>query len=214
MIQHSSSISLFCRRPLWAVLAWAGMSTIWCCLSSISSADHSITHPPRCPEGWFGRGCHGVWHAQTMQVSITWQLSEEISVDPQGSWSCPAPSRWSCAPIGDVEKFPQALGFESLVPFFRVRKQGPCFTAVEEDGGDKSLVQLELIYKADDVAPQESVKSGHCCRLLRQSWCRFLLTIVCYSFLRGLSDRTRTQQKMLHCGNQQPFWIVAFCNTL
>ena len=36
--------------------------------------------------------------------------------------------------VGDVEKFPQALGFEILDPFFRVSKQGPCFTAVEEDG--------------------------------------------------------------------------------
>ena len=46
---------------------------------------------------------------------------------------------------GDTEKFPQALGFESLDPIFRVSKQGPCFTAVEKDGGDKGLVQLELL---------------------------------------------------------------------
>ena len=46
--------------------------------------------------------------------------------------------------VGDAEKFPQALGFESLGPFFRVRKQGPCFTAIEEDGSDKGLIQLEL----------------------------------------------------------------------
>ena len=37
--------------------------------------------------------------------------------------------------VGDVEKFPQALGFESLNLFFRVSKQGLCFTAIEEDGG-------------------------------------------------------------------------------
>ena len=46
---------------VWAVVAWAGMSTLRCCASSISSAD---------PEGWFWRGCRGVWHAWTMQVSI------------------------------------------------------------------------------------------------------------------------------------------------
>ena len=40
---------------------------------------------------------------------------------------------------GDVKKFPWALGFESLDPFLRVSKQGPCFTAIEENGGDKSL---------------------------------------------------------------------------
>ena len=38
---------------------------------------------------------------------------------------------------GDAEKIPQTLDFESLDPFFRVSKQGPCFTAVEEDGSDK-----------------------------------------------------------------------------
>ena len=39
--------------------------------------------------------------------------------------------------VGDTEKFPQALGYKSLDLFFRVSKQGQCFTAVEEDGGDK-----------------------------------------------------------------------------
>ena len=50
---------------------------------------------------------------------------------------------------GDTEifsKLPQALGFENLDPFFffsffffsRVSKQGACFIAVEENGGDKT----------------------------------------------------------------------------
>ena len=33
--------------------------------------------------------------------------------------------------VGDVEKFPQTLGFESWDPFFRVSKQGACFTVIE-----------------------------------------------------------------------------------
>ena len=97
-IQQRSYSSLFCRRPLWAVLAWAGMSTLWCCPSSISSADYGVARPPRSPEEWFWRGFRSVWHARTMQVSVSWQLPEEMPVDPQASWSCPAPSRWSCAP--------------------------------------------------------------------------------------------------------------------
>ena len=36
--------------------------------------------------------------------------------------------------------------------FFRVSKQSPCFTAVEEDGGDKRFVELELACKADGFA--------------------------------------------------------------
>ena len=45
------------------------MSILRSCPSSIPSADHGVAHPPRCPEGWFWRGCCGVWHARTMQVS-------------------------------------------------------------------------------------------------------------------------------------------------
>ena len=44
--------------------------------------------------------------------------------------------------VGDAEKFPQALRFENLNPSFffsKVSKQGPCFTAIEEDGGGKRL---------------------------------------------------------------------------
>ena len=37
-IQQKCYSSLFCRRPVWAVLAWAGMSSLWCCPSSISFA--------------------------------------------------------------------------------------------------------------------------------------------------------------------------------
>ena len=38
------------------------------------------------------RGCRGVWHAQIMQVSVSWQLPEEVPEDPRGSWSCCIPS--------------------------------------------------------------------------------------------------------------------------
>ena len=92
-IQQRSSSSLFCRGPFWAVLAWAGMSTLWCCPTSISSADQGVAHSPRSPEGWFWRGFRGVWHAWTMQVSVSWQLPENVPVDPQVRRSCPAPRK-------------------------------------------------------------------------------------------------------------------------
>ena len=37
--------------------------------------------------------------------------------------------------VGDAEKFPRASGYESLDPFFRVREQGPRFTAIMLWGG-------------------------------------------------------------------------------
>ena len=64
--------------------------------------------------------------------------------------------------VGDTEKFPRALGFESLDPFLRVSKQGPCITGVEEGGGEKRLVQTEPACKADGVALPDPVQSGHC----------------------------------------------------
>ena len=51
----------------------------------------------------------------------------------------------TCSQVRDAEKFPYALGFESQDASFQsVRKRGPCFTAVEEDEGDKRLLELEL----------------------------------------------------------------------
>ena len=55
--------------------------------------------------------------------------------------------------VGDTQKFPHALGFESLDPLLKVSKQGPRFTAVEEDGGDKRLVELELAGTAEGIVP-------------------------------------------------------------
>ena len=78
-IQQRSCSSVSCRRPLWAVLAWARMSSLWCCPFSF------VAHPPGCPEGWFWRGCHDVWHARTIQVSAPLQLPEEV---PEGRLYC------------------------------------------------------------------------------------------------------------------------------
>ena len=59
--------------------------------------------PTRCPEGWFRRGCRGVWHPRSRQTSVSWQLPAEVPVDPQGSWSCSAPSCCLVLQVGDTE---------------------------------------------------------------------------------------------------------------
>ena len=56
--------------------------------------------------------------------------------------TAPHPGNSLVLQVEDAERFPQALGFESLDPFFRVSKQGPCFTAKLEDGDDKRLVEF------------------------------------------------------------------------
>ena len=67
--------------------------------------------------------------------------------------------------VGDAAKFPRARSFERQDPFHRVSKQGPSLTTVEENGGDKRLVELELACKAGGVAPHP-VHSGHRCQCI------------------------------------------------
>ena len=53
-----------------------------------------------------------------MQVSVSEQLPEEVPVDPKEVDLAPHPVVGLVLQIGDTEKIPQALGFESLDPFF------------------------------------------------------------------------------------------------
>ena len=70
----------------------------------------------------------------------------------------------SCVPNRRYRYAEVSSGFESLdLFFFSVFKQDPCFTAVEEHGFDKRLVELELACKADGAALADAVSSGHCC---------------------------------------------------
>ena len=137
MVQQKSSSSLFFGRLLWAILAWAGMSTLCCCPASSSSPDHGVAHP----EGWFWRSCRDMpelrefpsfddFRKRFFLLSLFFFLSFFLFFffffffwggGSHGSWSCSAPSHLSCAPvIGDVERFPQALRLKSLDPFLRV----------------------------------------------------------------------------------------------
>ena len=43
--------------------------------------------------------------------------------------------------------FLRHLIYNAWMFFFRVSKQGPCFTTVEKDGGDKRLVLYTFMYK-------------------------------------------------------------------
>ena len=72
--------------------------------------------------------------------------------------------------VGDTEKLPRALGFESLDPFFfSVSKQGPCFTAVEEGGGDIQTPTCRPVNLSNTWTPP-----SHFCRTLCQWAVRFL----------------------------------------
>ena len=53
-----------------------------------------------------------------MQVSVSGQSPEEVPVDPKEVDLAPHPVVGLVLQKGDTEKIPQALGFESLDPFF------------------------------------------------------------------------------------------------
>ena len=100
----------FCRRPLWVVLAQAGMPTLWCCPSSISTADNSSPTLQSALKNGFGEvvvACN----MQTMQLSVSWQLPE-VPVNPEGNWSCSVPSRWSRAPSRRCREVSSGICFQ------------------------------------------------------------------------------------------------------
>ena len=58
--------------------------------------------------------------------------------------------------VGNAENFPRLLVSKSWIFFFFNSESASrihVFTAIEENGGDKRLVQLELACEADGVAP-------------------------------------------------------------
>ena len=120
----AESFSLFCR-PSWAVLAWAGTSTLWRCPYSFTSADHGVARPPRCPEGWVllrnAKPCE-FWFLDSCQKRLLWEQKEADL----------APNSVVCLvhQAGNAEKFPQALGLEYVDPFLRVSKRVPCLTVI------------------------------------------------------------------------------------
>ena len=74
---------------------------------------------------------------------------------PEGNRSCSSPSRWSCAPSRKCRDVSSSTWYRK--PGTGASKQDPCFTSVEEDGGDKRLVQLELACEVDGFAPPDPV---------------------------------------------------------
>ena len=82
-----------------------------------------------------------MWDARTMQVSVLDSCQKRFLYTQKEVDLAPHPVVGLVLQVGDAEKFPQALGFESLDRFRRVSKRDPYLTAIEEDGGDKRLCQ-------------------------------------------------------------------------
>ena len=102
-MRNDSALILFQSSLQEALVSSSGMG--WVVHSSTLSIQHflcwhGIPYPTRCPEGWLWSGCLGAWHAQTMQVSVSWELPEEV--------------HWFCAPSSRCGE--TSSGFKSLDP--------------------------------------------------------------------------------------------------
>ena len=137
-------------------VAQAGLSTLWCYPCSISSADHRVAHPPRCPEGYLERLS---WHVTCPNHANFGLLTvpRRGSCRPTRKLVFFTPSRWSCAPSRRRGEVSSGTWFLKSRSFFSVNKQGPRFTTIEKDGGNSRLVQLEHACEADGAAPPDFV---------------------------------------------------------
>ena len=124
--------------------------------------------PSKVPWRKFWRGCCGVWHSRTMQISASWQLPEEVPVDPQVSVIL------LNTQVGDADKFPQVLGFESIDHFLQSQQAGSIFH------GHRGWWRWQ-----ETRGVWNSMRSWWCCTAssclgwsLRQFWCRILLNSV------------------------------------
>ena len=132
-IQQRSFSGLFCGRLSWAVLAWAGTSALWLCPSSISSADHGITHPGALKDGFAEAvivcDMPGPWQFLSLDICQNKFLWAYNAVDLHQITGL-------VLHIGDAEKFPQTLRLKSLVSFLRVKGDlaWPLATSLEDQG--------------------------------------------------------------------------------
>ena len=83
-------------------------------------------------QGWFCRGCLGVQLSQTMQVSVSRQLPEEVPWTHKEVDFALHPVVGLVLQEGDTEKFPQALGFERMDTFFFSQEAGSMFLSCKE----------------------------------------------------------------------------------
>ena len=115
-----------------------------------SSADCGISNPPS-----FLKGLEKLLWCVTCTNHASFHLltfARRGSCRPQGSCSFSAPSCWHCALSRRCRGVSSGTWFQQPESFSQINKQGPCLTAIEEDGGDQRLVHLELACKANGVA--------------------------------------------------------------
>ena len=127
-----------------------------------------------------------------MQVFISWQLCQERFLWIHKEVELAAHPVVGRTPGRRCREVSSCTCFrKSGSSIIRVSKQGTCFTAIKEDGGNKRRVQFELACKADGVAPPDPVWSCHCLHcwgIPDEDYClagarKHSSTIICSTFI-------------------------------
>ena len=141
MIQQRFSSSLILPE---ALVSSSGTGQRCPLFEVVHPANHGIIYPQRCPKGRFWRGCHGVTCLNHASFCL-------LTAAERGSCGLTrklillrTQSLVLCCKQELRRSFLEHWGSKAWILFFRVSMQGPCFTAIEEDGGDKRFMQLEL----------------------------------------------------------------------
>ena len=94
------------------------MSTLWCCPSSISSADHGIAHPQGALKDGFGEAVVARDIPEPCKFPSLDSCQKRFLWAPKEVALASHPVVGLVLQVGNAKKFPQALGFESLDLFF------------------------------------------------------------------------------------------------
>ena len=109
-IQQRSSSSLFGRRPLWAVLAWTGMSTLWFCSSGIFSADAASPTLQGALKDGFGEAVGACDMPEPCKFPSLHSCQKRFLWTHKGVDLAPHPVVGLVFQGGDTGKFPHELG--------------------------------------------------------------------------------------------------------
>ena len=99
------------------------MSTLWCYPSSISTAEHGVAPIQRALEDGFGEAVMACNMPKPCKFPSLESCQKRFMWIHKKADLVPQPIVGFVLRVGDVEKILQALGSESLDPFFSVSQQ-------------------------------------------------------------------------------------------
>ena len=162
--RHFGIFGLFCRTLLWADLSLGG--DVHSLMFPMKTFPLPTTASPTLQgtfQDVFLRSCRGVWHVRTMQVPSLDSCQKGVPVDPQGSWSCSAPNRWSCALSRRCREVSWGTWFRKPGSFFKSLQAGSMFHRPRGGWRWQETCRAWTCLRSWWCCTARSVSSSHCC---------------------------------------------------